>query len=234
MDPAAITATLPGYYGKLPAHGDFLARRVPQAVKAAWDGWLEPALHQAQAALGPEWDEIYLTSPIWRFVLAPDLAGPEALIGVMMPSVDRVGRQFPLSLMIAVASGPGAFAWAGAAADWLARAEFAALDALRHGLDSDALDRQVQALGAPQMPGAVAALPHGLGWTLPDGGAAAPAGPFGCLLDQMMGPVRALWWTHGSDRVDPCLVRLDGLPDPACYQAMLTGWRGQEGCDGTG
>lgn len=38
----------------------------------------------------------YLTSPVWRFAIAPGVLGPEGLGGVMMPSVDRVGRYFPL------------------------------------------------------------------------------------------------------------------------------------------
>jgi type VI secretion system protein ImpM len=43
-----------------------------------------------------------MTAPIWRFSLAPGYAGPESVAGVMMPSVDRVGRQFPLTLAAVV------------------------------------------------------------------------------------------------------------------------------------
>ena len=39
-----------------------------------------------------------MMAPIWRFALAPGVAGPLPMLGVMMPSVDRVGRQFPLTL----------------------------------------------------------------------------------------------------------------------------------------
>lgn len=40
-----------------------------------------------------------MSAPIWRFSAAAGLAGPDAVLGVMMPSVDRVGRQFPLTLV---------------------------------------------------------------------------------------------------------------------------------------
>ncbi len=39
-----------------------------------------------------------MSAPVWRFTLPPGAAGPKALLGVMMPSVDRVGRKFPLTL----------------------------------------------------------------------------------------------------------------------------------------
>ncbi len=45
-----------------------------------------------------------MSAPIWRFTLAPGLAGRYPVFGVLMPSVDRVGRQFPLTL---VARGEG-------------------------------------------------------------------------------------------------------------------------------
>ncbi|MEG6992973.1 type VI secretion system-associated protein TagF, partial [Pseudomonas aeruginosa] len=36
--------------------------------------------------------------PLWRFAIAPGLLGGEAVAGVVMPSIDRVGRYFPLTV----------------------------------------------------------------------------------------------------------------------------------------
>ena len=36
----------------------------------------------------------------WRFVCAAGACGPEPVIGLMVPSVDRVGRYFPLTLVV--------------------------------------------------------------------------------------------------------------------------------------
>ena len=47
-----------------------------------------------------------MSAPIWRFTLSAGLAGPDAMLGVLMPSMDRVGREFPLTLMTPVSGTP--------------------------------------------------------------------------------------------------------------------------------
>ena len=84
-----------GCYGKLPSLGDFVSRRLPRSFVQPWDAWLQRALAASRARLGAGWLETYLASPFWRFALAPGLCGPEAWVGVLMPSTDRVGRTFP-------------------------------------------------------------------------------------------------------------------------------------------
>jgi type VI secretion system protein ImpM len=106
-------AARPGWYGKLPGIGDFAARRVPDRFRAAWDQWLEPGLDLASRLAGDRWHDFYLTFPVWRFAIPPELIDSDGWIGVLMPSVDRVGRCFPLTLCEAVAG--SAFA----AASWL-------------------------------------------------------------------------------------------------------------------
>lgn len=91
-----------GAFGKIPALGDFFRLNVTQDFVTAWDDWLQHALVEARARLGADWQDRYMSAPIWRFSLSPGLAGREAVIGVMMPSVDRVGRQFPLTLVSVV------------------------------------------------------------------------------------------------------------------------------------
>ena len=88
-----------GFYGKLPSHGDFLRRRASDAFVATWDPWLQDGLAQTRAELGGGWLDVYLTSPVWRFVCAAGACGPSAVAGVMVPSVDRVGRYFPLTIV---------------------------------------------------------------------------------------------------------------------------------------
>ena len=88
-----------GLYGKLPTHGDFLRRRVPDDFVASWDAWLQRAIADSRSALGDRWLEIYLTSPIWRFALCAGICGEAPVAGLLAPSVDRVGRYFPLTLV---------------------------------------------------------------------------------------------------------------------------------------
>ena len=61
--------------------------------------WLRECLAASRAALGERWLDLYLTSPAWRFVCAAGRLRPAPVIGLMVPSVDRVGRYFPLTLV---------------------------------------------------------------------------------------------------------------------------------------
>ena len=94
-----------GFYGKLPSHGDFLRRRVSDAFVDAWDAWLRECLAASRTALGARWLDVYLTSPAWRFVCAPGACGPAPVIGLLAPSVDQVGRYFPLTLVAELPDG---------------------------------------------------------------------------------------------------------------------------------
>lgn len=89
-----------GAFGKIPGLGDFLRLNLPVSFVQAWDGWLQESLLSARQILGAAWDEAYMSAPIWRFTLPAGLAGPNAMSGILMASVDRVGRQYPLTLAI--------------------------------------------------------------------------------------------------------------------------------------
>ncbi|MEM1385067.1 MAG: type VI secretion system-associated protein TagF [Pseudomonadota bacterium] len=141
-----------GYFGKIPSQGDFLRGGLSPTFLDPWDTWLQRAIVTAREALGPAWQAAYTSAPIWRFALSPGVCGPSGAIGVVMPSIDRVGRQFPLTL--AVETGE-AHAWpAYRAADALfAPLEEVALsmlddDAGRDGLEAGLDGLAVQPAGA--------------------------------------------------------------------------------------
>ena len=87
-----------GFYGKLPCRGDFLQRRAPQDFVDAWDAWLQEGLHESRLRLQDAWLESYLTGPVWRFVFGAGVCGDAAYAGVLVPSGDRGGRFFPLTV----------------------------------------------------------------------------------------------------------------------------------------
>lgn len=89
-----------GIYGKLPAHGDFIERNVPRRFLDIWDDWLQRCLANSQDAAGEEWLESYLTSPVWYFSLGHGVIDANPWIGIIVPSVDAVGRYFPLSIIV--------------------------------------------------------------------------------------------------------------------------------------
>lgn len=88
-----------GYFGKLPCTGDFLRQGLTPGFVAAWDGWLQEVMVAGAIETGSDgWPEAFLNAPIWRFSVAPGLCGPDGAVGILMPSVDRVGRCFPFTL----------------------------------------------------------------------------------------------------------------------------------------
>jgi len=94
-----MKSTALGFYGKLPQNGDFITRNLGQVFIQPWDAWLQQALSTSQQQLGKSWLQRYLTSPIWRFVLSSGVCGDNAWAGILMPSVDKVGRYFPLTVV---------------------------------------------------------------------------------------------------------------------------------------
>lgn len=87
-----------GWFGKLPGLGDFACRRLPSRFTDGWDAWLQRAIGDTRERLREDWSDLFTTFPVWRFVLPPDLLGPDGWSGILLPSVDRVGRCFPLTV----------------------------------------------------------------------------------------------------------------------------------------
>jgi len=87
-----------GWYGKLPSSGDFVTRRLPPSFIEPWDAWLNAMMSGSRERLGPAWRDAFVSAPAWRFVLAPGVLGPQGWAGLIVPSVDAVGRYFPLTI----------------------------------------------------------------------------------------------------------------------------------------
>ena len=151
MPTGTLNLGAPGFHGKLPARGDFVMRRLGGDFLNAWDGWLQHELAHSRESLGERWLDYYLVGPLWRFALAPGLCEARAYAGVIMPSVDRVGRYFPLTVAVPLAPGADLFALAAPVAGagaWFDAAEALLLNALQDDdLDLDDFDRAVAALG---------------------------------------------------------------------------------------
>lgn len=93
-----------GFYGKIPAQGDFVGRNLPSAFVQVWDEWLQARMHHLKNDLGDEWLEHYLVCPIWRFYLPSGVINDQQWTGIWVPSVDKVGRYFPLTFAAPIRS----------------------------------------------------------------------------------------------------------------------------------
>ena len=140
----------PGWYGKLPTLGDFASRRLDADFIEPWDVWLGEGLAAHRETLGEEaWLDAYLGSPAWRFVLMPGALSPDqnqALAGVLMPSVDRVGRYFPLTLATPMPVPPRSAGEIELLLGWLHRLEDVAIDALQDDWTIEQLDEALEQL----------------------------------------------------------------------------------------
>lgn len=81
-------------FGKLPAHGDFVARGLDAAERDRWDSWASASLEQARALLGDAFAERHGEAQPWRFAFGPGPWGDDWRAGALAPSVDRTGRRF--------------------------------------------------------------------------------------------------------------------------------------------
>jgi type VI secretion system protein ImpM len=145
-------ATSVGFYGKLPIVGDFVSRRLPNEFISSWDSWLQSAIAASREELGENWLKSYLTSPIWRFVLSPGLCGNQAVAGIMMPSVDRVGRYYPLTIAILFEPSPQLPFFFTSGNAWFEQLEDAALSGLEGNLDVNAFDELIQTIPPFSLP----------------------------------------------------------------------------------
>ncbi len=150
MIPAAARAPGPdfvaGWYGKIPSTGDFIARRIPSAFTLAWDRWLQPALEGTRATLAGHWRDDFLSMPVWRFVFSARLVASSAWAGVILPSVDSVGRYYPLTIVSALpAERLDLVGTLFAARRWFADIEQVALAAIAPAADPAAVDAAIAA-----------------------------------------------------------------------------------------
>jgi type VI secretion system protein ImpM len=182
-----------GCFGKVRAAGDFVTRRLPREFVEPWDAMLQAGLLASRERLGPRWLAAYLDAPLWCFALAPGVAGSTGWAGVLMPSIDSVGRHFPFTVA-APLDARGFSAWLDEPQPWFDRCAGLALSTLECGATLAALDAGLRSLDRVSAAMSAAQTP-------PD-----------------MSRGGSLWWTRGSETLAPCARACAGLPD-----AMLAG-----------
>ena len=222
---SALRASEPGFFGKIPARGDFVTRRLAPSMVKPLDDWLQLSISTSRRQLGDDWLPSYLGTPIWRFILGPGVCGESAVAGVLMPSVDRVGRYFPLVLAAPLPGCTAPVRLIEGARGWFDTVETLALTSLDDIFDFEAFDVAARALGTPPYEiAAEAGETSGFRIGLDEGGRLGET--YGHLLDQVLIGFNnrfSLWWTTGSDRVAASLLIAPGLPAPQNYAAFLDG-----------
>jgi len=204
MPEALVNATVPGWFGKLPSLGDFASRRLPEAFVQHWDRWLQRGLVATRTQLGEHWLDVYLVAPVLRFWVAPGALGEQAWAGLMMPSVDRVGRQFPLT----IAQPLQPLAAALASRDWFAALDRSARRVLDVEFTVDRFEASLAAVDDEAQPATADPAAEALAARLI--GAQADAGAF------------SLWWCGDAGEAAE-FRRFDGLPPDAAFVSLIGG-----------
>ncbi len=134
-----------GFFGKIPARGDFVRASLPRSFIDPWDNWLSRVITESRDLLGTKWLPAWMEAPIWHFTLPAGQCGTAPVVGLWMPSIDAAGRHFPLTLARVGPLLPNM-------EDWLAAAENIGLDALQYDLAPDDLVRQLNEIAQPDAP----------------------------------------------------------------------------------
>ena len=218
-----------GLFGKLPAKRDFVAANAPRRFLEVWEPWVQAGVATSRQVLGVKWIEAYNRAPIWRFWLGADFCG-EATIGAFMPSVDGVGRSFPLTVFVGEGEASLLPPELEANDQWYESAEAILLDALDPNLSFEAIAATAAAMPAPAWQPRATELP-GIE-ELPEGGvlvrdidrqlslAFRAARRFG---HRRTFASQSFWWTIGGEGFAPLALSCVGLPAPARFADMLTG-----------
>lgn len=228
--------TPPGYYGKIPTHGDFVNRGLPQSFIAPWDNWLQEAILTSRQQLGHQWLNYYLTSPLYRFVLSPGICGENGWLGVLMPSVDKIGRYYPMTVSLMNNAGLNPFVALQKRNAWFIELEKLVLTCLKDGFNLDDFNSGINRLALEENTTSAAdtqtlarqmripasspawrqalSSPDLIPDLLPD------------ILDKELKEqyfAYSLWWTKGSELVSPSLLVCAGLPPFNGVAAMFDG-----------
>lgn len=115
--PVSRPACSAALFGKMPQRGDFIARNMPRALQRPFEDWLIPLVQETRKELGADWTRYWRAAGAWRFWIGSEVLGGSwqrdmrragheqavqggAITGVLLPSADRHGRDFPLVVVL--------------------------------------------------------------------------------------------------------------------------------------
>ncbi len=217
-----------GLYGKLPSKRDFIAVGTSRELLKVWEPWMQSGISASRQALGERWQQAFLTAPIWRFWLGAELCGA-AVTGAFMPSLDGVGRYFPVTLHARADDGALPPPELAPQEAW-----FTAVEAfLLSTLDRDAtFEATVAALDRLPAPSDAIARPAGADMVSVAGCTIASIAER--PLPDVLASIRVadhstayagstFWWTAGGEGYEPVAISARGMPDAYLFADMLTG-----------
>ncbi len=219
-----------GIYGKLPGYGDFIFRNLKAGFINSWDEWLQHFISASKEQIGGDWLNVYLTSPIWRFVFSPGVIDGNVYAGIMLPSVDRVGRYFPLTVVKQFPCDVNPVDIILNEADWYQLVEENCLAALNGDMDADELSEAISlntsAINSNYTPTADLGESGPMVIDLPGSETAYLRTLLPSMVNASLSSALksfSVWMTDGSEYIKPMLFSCKGLPPVGGAASMLDG-----------
>jgi type VI secretion system protein ImpM len=217
-----------GYFGKLPTVGDFIHQVLPQDFANGFHEWLQLSMADARESLDDDFLTYYLNCPTWKFIMASGVCGAQAVAGVTIPSVDRVGRyfNFTLATVLPVQTNPIAYVMANRTG--FKAMELLALDILEADYSKEQVEIEVreaalqfEASQAVKSRVEVAAdnLHISLDSSLPFADQASTLLSY--LVAEKYGDCSA-WWYGQEGQTTSNMVVCQGMPSKEVYLRLLT------------
>lgn len=228
-----------GYYGKIPSKGDFITQALPRNFTDPWDIWLREVLANSKAELGDKWMEYYLTTPLYYFSLSSGVCGNHTWLGVMMPSVDSVGRYFPMTICKSFSESSNPLNLIENEKQWLENAEKLLLSCLDEDFSLPEFENGLSQLHNDDNNETTITLKKSSmnrfmdsAWNFPVHEKEDLAVIYPELVNSMLRTFYStfsVWRTHGSDNILPGFVISEGLPSHQSVTAFMDGQWGKRG-----
>jgi type VI secretion system protein ImpM len=214
-----------GLFGKLPAKRDFISCNMPRPFLDHWERWLQEGVARSQLQLGRQWKDVFLTAPIWRFWFGAEVYG-QSVTGALMPSVDGVGRYFPLTVCSFAEDGRHHIPPPDEAVDaWLGQCEQFLL-----GLLEDSLPDEPSAM-LISLPDAPTGKDNSDGYFVETdgvqlsscGGLAESYSALTRINTSLFHAKRSYWWTAGGGAYAARFAFTEGAADSSFFNFMISG-----------
>lgn len=216
-----------GFYGKLPTYGDFIQKRLPTDFVNPWHEWLQSGMVACRERSPDGWMSFYLNCPAWSFVLSPGICGEQAVVGVTIPSVDRVGRYFNFTMASILPGNICPAVFAATHGSWLDDLEDLALSVLEQEMDQETIEALINSSSAELV------MTSAPGSSFNQGANSARVISIGTagiqeLLPEMLHNQISknherygLWWHKGSSQVSAQLVTCASMPPADIYLGLM-------------
>jgi type VI secretion system protein ImpM len=219
-------APLVGWFGKLPAIGDFAGRGLPSALREQVHAWCAEGMGRLAEQHGQTWKAAYQLAPVWHFAMNANIWDARPLVGCVAPSMDCVGRCSPVVALRSVDAARMAECLP-PQSRWLFDVEALLRRLVQGALGADAMQAELEA--ALEADSAKRQEGDSAGDILSDLGIATGQDPnwfsWPDLAERFCERKgRSFWWAEPSPRQPPRQVIHNGTPDDELFELLMAGW----------